>query len=154
MVQLGFYQIYLLDTSCLTRLDRKDRRNYDPPTFGGTERALIWDGLERLCDEGRLKIIQPIKDELNSLHPEGLQRLSVYRAHRLLMRRTAPTSCNFWRERQKLQEVGVAGATVVIEAWKSQVTDAEDVAQALHLSLDELFSFEEKLEVERRRYVV
>lgn len=98
MVQLGFYQIYLLDTSCLTRLDRKDRRNYDPPTFDDPERALIWDGLERLCEEGRLKIIKPIKDELASLHPEGLRRLSVYPAHRLLMRRTAPANRSLYTD--------------------------------------------------------
>ncbi|MBI4236606.1 MAG: ImmA/IrrE family metallo-endopeptidase [Chloroflexi bacterium] len=57
-----------------------------------------------------------------------------------------------WRERGKLEEVGLFAASAIVEAWKEQVTDAEDVAAALGLSLDELFGLEDRVEVERRHY--
>ncbi len=56
-----------------------------------------------------------------------------------------------WKERQKIRELGVSGASAVIEAWRAQVTDTVDVAYALDLSLDEILGLEERLEVERHR---
>ncbi len=58
-----------------------------------------------------------------------------------------------WREKQKLEEIGVSAAEAILEAWKSQVTDATDAADALGLSLDELFGLEDRVLVERTRNI-
>ncbi|MBI4236605.1 MAG: DUF4411 family protein [Chloroflexi bacterium] len=95
MTQLGFYETYLLDACCITRLDGKDRRNYSPPQFSQSERAIIWTGLESLVGAGRLKIIRQVKDELRHLYPEGLQHLAAYPGHRLVIHRTAATIAEY-----------------------------------------------------------
>lgn len=98
MTQLGFYPTYLLDACCVTRLDRMDRRNLNPPTFTPVERAVIWDGLERLADQGRLKLITPVKRDLEHWYPGGLARLEAYPGHRLQMQRTAPTNVALYQQ--------------------------------------------------------
>lgn len=89
MTQLRLQAVYLLDGCCVTRLDSMDRVPPSPPDFTSQERALIWDGLERLAGEGRLKLIGQVKQELGRWHPAGLQRLTAYQGHSLTFRRTA-----------------------------------------------------------------
>ena len=76
---LAIRPVYLLDSSSLIRLDGRDRPPLNPLEFTNQERALIWEGLEHLTEEGRLKLITPVKNELKRWPPEGLRRLMVYK---------------------------------------------------------------------------
>lgn len=82
--------IYLLDTSCIVRLDNKDRLPPNLPEFDNNECDAIWRGLEKLTEEGRLKLIKQVKSELKDWHPEGLNRLKGYKGHSLIIRRDSP----------------------------------------------------------------
>ncbi len=87
MAQATFFSVYLLDTGCPARLDGKDRTP-QPIEFTETERALIWDGLEGLVQSGRLKLITPVKEEMEWLYKAGLNRLAAFPEHRLIIRKS------------------------------------------------------------------
>ena len=95
MIQLSFNAVHLLDSSCLVRLDGMDRVPPNPPDFTHQERLLIWDGLECLAQDGRLKLIAQVKKELMKWHPRGLERLVVYPGHRLVIQRTVSTMATY-----------------------------------------------------------
>lgn len=80
-------EVYLIDSSSVIRLDGKDR---NPPVlaFSKVERELVWDGLESFADNGRLKVIKEVREELGRYDADGLKRLQQYPAHRLIIRRT------------------------------------------------------------------
>jgi Domain of unknown function (DUF4411) len=80
-------EIYLIDSCSVIRLDGKDR---NPPAqpFTTVERELIWEGLEAFAENGRLKIIKEVREEVERLDPLGLDRLKQHSAHRLIIRRT------------------------------------------------------------------
>jgi len=80
--------IYLADTCSFLDLD--SMHPMQPGTeFSVRDRALVWDGLEKLADAGHLKLIKQVKKELSRHHPDALRRLAAYQGHRLVMRRTA-----------------------------------------------------------------
>jgi Zn-dependent peptidase ImmA (M78 family)/DNA-binding XRE family transcriptional regulator len=58
-----------------------------------------------------------------------------------------------WKEKQRLREVGLRAASVIVEAWKEQITDATEAADILNLSLDELHGLQVQTEVQRIRNV-
>lgn len=58
-----------------------------------------------------------------------------------------------WKEKQKLREVGITAASVILNAWKEQIADATEAADILNLSLDELYGLQEQTEARRIRYV-
>lgn len=58
-----------------------------------------------------------------------------------------------WREKQRLREVGLKAASVIVEAWKEQITDGMEAADILNLSLDELHGLQVQTEVQRVRNV-
>ncbi|MGH9875104.1 MAG: DUF4411 family protein [Pyrinomonadaceae bacterium] len=80
--------VYLIDACSIIRLDGKDR---NPPAVPYTvrEKKLIWEGLEDLADEGRLKLIKQVKEELSRHDPNGLKILKQYPGQKLIIRRTA-----------------------------------------------------------------
>jgi hypothetical protein len=80
-------EIYLIDSCSVIRLDGKDR---NPPaqSFTAIERELIWEGLEAFAENGRLKVIKEVREELERYDPVGLDRLKQYPAQRLIVRRT------------------------------------------------------------------
>ena len=79
--------VYLIDSSSIIRLDGKDR---NPPVVPYTpkEKAAIWDGLKEFADEGRLKLIKQVKEELSRHDPGGLKALKEYPRQKLIIRRT------------------------------------------------------------------
>lgn len=52
------------------------------PSFTAIEQGLIWDGLDGLARNGRLKLITHVKMELRRWHPDALNHLKGYRGHR------------------------------------------------------------------------
>jgi hypothetical protein len=82
-----FSTVYLLDTCTVVGLDGKHR----PPTsqYSSAERVLIWEELETLANDGRVKLIKQVKAELKRWHPGGLARFAPYPGHRLIVKRTA-----------------------------------------------------------------
>lgn len=80
-------EIYLIDSSSIIRLDGKDR---NPPAqpFTAIERELIWEGLEAFAENGRMKVIKEVREELERWDSAGLDRLKQYPAQRLIIRRT------------------------------------------------------------------
>jgi len=82
--------VYLLDASSVVRLDGKDRIPSASP-FSAMEQKTIWEGLEALADQGRLKLIKQVKEELARHDPQGLKRLKQYPGQKLIIRRTATT---------------------------------------------------------------
>jgi Zn-dependent peptidase ImmA (M78 family) len=58
-----------------------------------------------------------------------------------------------WKEKQKLKEVGIAAASVIVTAWQKQIADATEAADILNLSLDELHGLRKQTEVQRVRNV-
>jgi Zn-dependent peptidase ImmA (M78 family)/transcriptional regulator with XRE-family HTH domain len=58
-----------------------------------------------------------------------------------------------WREKQRLNEVGLIAASVIVEAWREDITDATEAADILNLSLDELHGLQVQTEVQRVRNV-
>lgn len=58
-----------------------------------------------------------------------------------------------WREKQRLKEVGLAAASVIVGAWREQIVEATEAADVLNLSLDELRGLQEQTEVQRLRNV-
>lgn len=58
-----------------------------------------------------------------------------------------------WKEKQKLKEVGITAASVIVNAWQKQITDATEAADILNLSLDELHGLQKQTEVQRVRNV-
>jgi uncharacterized protein DUF4411 len=53
------------------------------------ERELVWEGLEKFAEEGRLKVIKEVREELERYDLDGLKRLRQYPGQRLIVRRTA-----------------------------------------------------------------
>jgi hypothetical protein len=82
--------VYLLDTSSPVRLDGKDRVPSTSP-FSAAEQKAIWKGLEELADQGRLKLIKQVKEELARHDPDALKRLRQYSGQKLIIKRTATT---------------------------------------------------------------
>jgi hypothetical protein len=80
-------EVYLIDSSSIIRLDGKDR---NPPahSYTAVERELVWEGLEKFTEAGRIKVIKEVREELERYDPVGLARLKQYPAHRLIVRRT------------------------------------------------------------------
>jgi len=58
-----------------------------------------------------------------------------------------------WKERQRLNEVGLIAASVIVKAWSEELTDAAEAADILNLSLDELHGLQVQTEVQRVRNV-
>jgi len=58
-----------------------------------------------------------------------------------------------WKEKQKLKEVGVRTASVILDAWKHRIADASEAADILNLSLSELHGLEKQTEAQRVRNV-
>jgi hypothetical protein len=58
-----------------------------------------------------------------------------------------------WKEKQKLREVGITAASVILDAWKEEIADATEAADILNLSLEELHGLQEQTEVQRVRNV-
>jgi len=58
-----------------------------------------------------------------------------------------------YKEKQKLKEVGITAASVILKAWKERSADAMEAADVLNLSIDELYGFQEQAELQRVRYV-
>ncbi len=56
-----------------------------------------------------------------------------------------------WRARQTFNEIGFSAAEAIIGAYRNQVTDITEAADALGLSLEDLFGLEDRVEVERVR---
>lgn len=79
--------VYLVDTSSVVRLDGKDTI---PPThpFSKAEQESIWEGLEDLADNGRLKLIKQVKSELWRHDRKGRARLTQYPQHELIIKKT------------------------------------------------------------------
>lgn len=80
--------VYLIDTSSVVRLDGKDGVPSALP-FSKAEQEAIWKELENLADQGRLKLIKQVKEELSRHDPNGLKRLKQYPGQKLIIRRTA-----------------------------------------------------------------
>lgn len=80
--------VYLIDSCSVIRLDGKDQ---NPPAvpYTVTEKKAIWDGLKKLAEEGRLKLIKQVKEELSRHDPDGLKTLKEYPRQKLIIRRTA-----------------------------------------------------------------
>lgn len=80
--------VYLIDSCSIIRLDGKDR---NPPvvSYTANEKEAIWDGLKEFADEGRLKLIKQVKEELRRHDPGGLKVLKEYPRQKLIIRRTA-----------------------------------------------------------------
>ncbi len=118
MTQTTFLPIYLMDTSPIVRLDGKDNRPPTPPDFTVMERALIWDGLEALAKDGRLKLIKQVRDELKAHNPDGLARLTAYKPAILNIYRTA----DVWIQYQRIVSIykGIApkpGGRAIADPW-------------------------------------
>ena len=88
MTQLGLLPTYLMDASSIVELDGKHKAPSTSPTFTPKERVQVWDGLEMLTKDGRLKLIKQVKTELALWNPDGLRRLTQYPGHKLVIRRT------------------------------------------------------------------
>jgi Zn-dependent peptidase ImmA (M78 family)/DNA-binding XRE family transcriptional regulator len=58
-----------------------------------------------------------------------------------------------WKEKQKLKEVGIGAASVIVGAWRDRIADATEAADILNLSLDELHELQKQTEVQRVRNV-
>lgn len=89
--------VYLADTSSIVRLDGLDGNPSALP-FSSSEQAAIWKELEKLCGDGRLKLIKQVKRELADYNPNGLARLSQYPAHRLTISKTDHAVVKLYRE--------------------------------------------------------
>jgi len=79
--------VYLLDTSSVVRLDGKDGVPAAYP-FTSSEQTRIWKGLEKLAEEGRLKLIKQVKSELWRHDRKGRARLIRYPQHALIVKKT------------------------------------------------------------------
>jgi Zn-dependent peptidase ImmA (M78 family) len=58
-----------------------------------------------------------------------------------------------WREKQKLKEVGIGAASVIVGAWRERIADATEAADVLNLSLSELHGLQKQTGVQRVRDV-
>jgi Zn-dependent peptidase ImmA (M78 family) len=58
-----------------------------------------------------------------------------------------------WKEKQKLKEVGIGAASVIVGAWRERIADATEAADVLNLSLSELHGLQKQTEVQRVRNV-
>ena len=78
--------IFAIDASCIVGLDNKHvvltGQQPATPEFAEAEQAAIWDGLEQLAANGRLKVIPAVASELRLRNPEGLARLTRHTATR------------------------------------------------------------------------
>ena len=79
-------EVYLLDTSSLLRLDGLDGLTPVDP-FTESEREAIWEGLKKLAEQGRLKLIKQVKAELKRHHKRGLYKLVNYPRHEFIIPR-------------------------------------------------------------------
>ncbi len=78
MTQAPLWSIFALDTSSLVRLDGLDRPPPYPTAYSPDERVKTWKGLEALADDGRLRLVKQVREELSRWHPTGLGRLSAF----------------------------------------------------------------------------
>ena len=78
---------YVVDTSSFMDLDGLNRyvsgQAPPPMSYSPQERALVWDGLLRLARDGRIKLIRQVKGELTRWDPAALERVKVYKGHRV-----------------------------------------------------------------------
>ncbi len=58
-----------------------------------------------------------------------------------------------WKQKRKLNEVGLTAASVILKAWNEQIADAMEAADVLDLSLDELYGLEQETQEQKVRYV-
>lgn len=89
--------VYLVDTSSLVRLDGLDNVPPSNP-FSTQEQKAIWEELESLAKDGRLKLIKQVKGELKRYDPVALNRLRAYSGHSLKMNKTDPVVIRKYRE--------------------------------------------------------
>jgi hypothetical protein len=54
-----------------------------------SEKKAIWNGLKEFAEDGRLKLIKQVKEELRRHDPDGLKVLKEYPRQKLIIRRTA-----------------------------------------------------------------
>lgn len=75
-----FGRVYYIDCSSLMELENRHviLSPGKTPTFSKLEQGLIWEGLEVLADEGRLKLIKQVRAELQRWHPVALARLNAF----------------------------------------------------------------------------
>jgi len=109
--RLDFYPTYIIDTCCVMELDNAHRvlkgQDPPPPRYTNAERAAVWEGLERLAKDGRLKIIRFVKEELADHYPAILPRLDSL----------PHTGCNITnRVRLAYQEL-IGRNPKVLEGW-------------------------------------
>ena len=75
----GFYPTYILDTCCVMELDNAHRvpggRERPAPRYSDDERAVVWGGFKKLAEDGRLKIIRFVREELAVLYPSIVPKL-------------------------------------------------------------------------------
>lgn len=64
MTSRMFDPVYLIDTCSLMRLDGLNREPPGSTPYTVLERGLIWDGLEWLANDGRLKLIKQIRGSM------------------------------------------------------------------------------------------
>ncbi|SRR5581483_535229 len=91
------FEIYLIDTCSLLTLDGRHRIPATS-TYSTKERVKIWDGLDQLADEGRLKVIAQVAKELTKYHPNALARLHTFPGTELVL----PRSPKLFLEHQKI----------------------------------------------------
>lgn len=60
---------YVIDTNCLTHIDGQPNAN------------LVWDTIIRLIEEGRLKTVEQVTEELQNVDPLSYARVNPYRRH-------------------------------------------------------------------------
>ncbi|MHB8514713.1 MAG: DUF4411 family protein [Dehalococcoidia bacterium] len=77
--------MYTLDTCCFLELDGCHSvlagQARKPDTYSALQRGLIWQGIEQLCRDGRLRIIPQVRDELSRHDAEALRRLQHFPDH-------------------------------------------------------------------------
>ncbi len=109
--RLDFYPIYILDTCCVMELDNAHQvlkgQDPPPPRYTDDERAAIWEGLERLAEDGRLRIIRFVREELASRYPAILPRLDSL----------PNTQCNITNRMRRVYQELIGRHPKIIEGW-------------------------------------
>ncbi len=83
MTQATLWSICLLDTSSLMRLDGLDWPLPVPAAYTPEERRDVWAKLIDLSQDGRLKLIKQVKEELKRKHPTALDRLKAIKGTKM-----------------------------------------------------------------------